>query len=78
MFCDAMPNARVRRGLGMGFPGRDHASYQVSKKSENFFYLLPGQGPGSRKRFFRNLFVAIIVGFIASALFVVFYCLFES
>jgi hypothetical protein len=41
----------------------------VSRKKEDFHYLLPGQGRGARKRFLRNLVVALIVGIIASGLF---------
>ena len=35
---------------------------EVSKKHRDLYYLLPGQGRGARKRFLRNLIVAVIVG----------------
>jgi hypothetical protein len=45
-----------------------------SRTAKDFYYLLPGQGRGGRKRFFRNLIVATIAGLIASGLlFAVFY-----
>jgi hypothetical protein len=40
----------------------------VSRKSKNFYYLLPGQGRGARKRWFRNHVWAVIVGSITAAL----------
>lgn len=33
------------------------------------YYLLPGQGRGARKKYFQQLFAAIVVGAIFSALF---------
>jgi hypothetical protein len=41
---------------------------QVSRKHRNLYYLLPGQGRGARKRFLRNLIVALIVGGITCGL----------
>ncbi len=40
----------------------------VAKKPKSFYYLLPGQGRGARKRFIRNLIAAIIVGIITCGL----------
>jgi hypothetical protein len=34
----------------------------VSRKHKDLYYLLPGQGRGARRRFLRNLIVAVIVG----------------
>jgi hypothetical protein len=48
----------------------------MSKKPKSFYYLLPGQGRGARKRFLRNLIVAIVVGLIACSLFAWFVYLF--
>jgi hypothetical protein len=45
-------------------------SYQVAKKPKSFYYLLPGQGRGARKRYLRNLVVALIVGLLTCGLFV--------
>jgi hypothetical protein len=42
---------------------------QVSKKPKSFYYLLPGQGRGARKRYLRNLIVSIVVGLLVCALF---------
>jgi hypothetical protein len=42
---------------------------QVSRKSKSFYYLLPGQGRGARKRFLRNHVAAVIVALITCALF---------
>jgi hypothetical protein len=40
----------------------------VSRKDKhNLYYLFPGMGKGARKRFFRNLIIAIIVGLLLSA-----------
>jgi hypothetical protein len=50
----------------------------VSRKSKSFYYLLPGQGHGARKRFIRNLIVAIIVGLIISGLIAWFWYLIEE
>jgi hypothetical protein len=41
---------------------------QVPKKGKNFYYLLPGQGRGARKRWLRNLVIAVIVGLLFSGL----------
>jgi hypothetical protein len=43
----------------------------VSKrsKSKNFYYLLPGQGRGARKRFLRNHIAAVIVGILTAGAF---------
>jgi hypothetical protein len=41
----------------------------VSKKPKSFYYLLPGQGRGARKRYLRNLIVSIVVGLLVCALF---------
>ncbi len=40
----------------------------MSRRAKNFYYLLPGQGRGARKRFVRNLIVAVIVGLITCGL----------
>jgi hypothetical protein len=46
----------------------------VSKKENNLYYLLPGQGRGARRRYLRNLIVALIVGSLtAGLLFLVFW-----
>jgi hypothetical protein len=50
----------------------------VSRKSKNFYYLFPGQGRGARKRFVRNLFVAVIVGSLAAGLLAWIFYLIES
>ena len=45
---------------------------RVSKKGKyrnNFYYLLPGMGRGARKRYWRNMAVAVIVGALFCALF---------
>jgi hypothetical protein len=48
----------------------------VSRKSKSFYYLLPGQGRGARKRFLRNMIVSIVVGLFVSGLLIwVFYLL---
>jgi hypothetical protein len=43
--------------------------FQVRKKEKSFYYLLPGQGRGARKRYLRNLIVAFVVGSITAGLF---------
>jgi hypothetical protein len=43
--------------------------FQVSKKPKGFYYLLPGQGRGARKRYLRNLIVSIVVGLLVCSLF---------
>ena len=43
-------------------------STNVSHKEKDLYYLLPGQGKGRRKRFLRDLKVAIVVGLIAAGL----------
>jgi hypothetical protein len=49
---------------------------QMPKKGKDFYYLLPGQGRGARKRHFRNLVVATVVGLLTSGLiFGIFYAL---
>jgi hypothetical protein len=54
----------------------DSIIVQVSKKHRDLYYLLPGQGRGARKRFLRNLIVAVIVGCLtAGALACIFYLL---
>jgi hypothetical protein len=40
----------------------------VSKKGKNIYYLLPGQGHGARRRWLRNIIVAIVVGVSLSGL----------
>jgi hypothetical protein len=50
----------------------------MSGKSKDFYYLLPGQGSGGRKRYIRNLIVGIIAGLIASGLLFAFFYLLES
>ncbi|HUD47147.1 MAG TPA: hypothetical protein VMR33_09975 [Candidatus Baltobacteraceae bacterium] len=40
----------------------------MSRKPRNLYYLLPGQGRGARKRFLRNLIVAVIVGCLTAGL----------
>jgi hypothetical protein len=40
----------------------------VSRKSKNFYYLLPGQGRGARKRWVRNHIAALLVGCMTAAL----------
>jgi hypothetical protein len=50
----------------------------VSRRAKNFYYLLPGQGRGARKRFLRNLLVAVIVGSIAAGLLVWIFWLFYA
>ncbi len=46
----------------------------MSKKENNLYYLLPGQGRGARRRYLRNLIVALIVGSLtAGLLFLVFW-----
>jgi uncharacterized membrane protein YccC len=48
----------------------------VRKKEKSHYYLLPGQGRGARRRFLRNMIVALIVGSItAGLLFWLFYSL---
>jgi Tfp pilus assembly protein PilN len=40
----------------------------VSRKDKhNLYYLLPGMGKGARKRFIRNMIVAVLVGLLLSA-----------
>jgi len=46
----------------------DSIVFQVSKKHRELYYLLPGQGRGARKRFLRNLVVAVIVGCLTAGL----------
>jgi len=41
-------------------------STQVNNKEKSLYYLFPGQGQGKRKRFMRNLILAIVVGLIAA------------
>ena len=36
------------------------------KDKHNLYYLFPGMGKGARKRFVRNMIVAIIVGLLLS------------
>jgi len=49
---------------------------KMPKKAKSFYYLLPGQGRGARKRFFRNLIIAFVVGLLTCALFAaIFYAL---
>jgi len=50
----------------------------VSKKPKSFYYLLPGQGRGARKRYLRNMIVSIVVGVFAAALFAWIIYLFET
>jgi hypothetical protein len=38
------------------------------KHKNNLYYLLPGMGHGARKRFWRNLFLGVLVGILASGL----------
>jgi hypothetical protein len=40
----------------------------VSRKPKSFYYLLPGQGRGARKRFLRNLIVSIVVGLVTAGI----------
>jgi len=48
----------------------------VPKKGKSFYYLLPGQGRGARRRHLRNLLIALIVGLLISGLFAgIFYAL---
>jgi hypothetical protein len=40
----------------------------VSRKDKhNLYYLFPGMGRGARKRFVRNMVVAVLVGLLLSA-----------
>jgi hypothetical protein len=50
----------------------------VSRRGKNFYYLLPGQGRGARKRFVRNLIVAVVVGLITCGLLAWLFWLFYS
>jgi hypothetical protein len=51
----------------------------VPKKGKNFYYLLPGQGRGARRRFLRNMIIAVIVGLLTSGLLAgIFYALLHS
>jgi hypothetical protein len=49
--------------------------FQMRKKPKSFYYLLPGQGRGARKRFLRNHIAAVIVAIITCALFAWICCL---
>ena len=42
---------------------------QVGRKPKSFYYLLPGQGRGARKRYLRNLVVSVIIGLLSAGLF---------
>jgi hypothetical protein len=44
----------------------DLIAFKVSRKSKNFYYLMPGQGRNARRRHLRNLMVALFVGLILS------------
>jgi Tfp pilus assembly protein PilN len=37
------------------------------KHKNNLYYLMPGMGRGARKRFWRNLFLGVLVGLLVSA-----------
>jgi hypothetical protein len=50
------------------FQGKINYYLQVSRKSKNFYYLLPGQGRGARKRWLRNHLAALLVGCMTAAL----------
>jgi hypothetical protein len=39
----------------------------LPKRSHDLYYLFPGMGHGTRKRFFRNIVWSIIVGAFVSA-----------
>ena len=44
---------------------------RVSRKGKgrrNLYYMLPGSGRSARKRYIRNMIVAVIIGISASAL----------
>jgi hypothetical protein len=48
------------------------------KKGKSIYYLLPGQGRGARKRFVRNLIVAVIVGSMTAGVFaLIFYLVYR-
>jgi tetrahydromethanopterin S-methyltransferase subunit B len=51
---------------------------QVSRKPKSLYYLLPGQGRGARKRYLRNMIVAIVVGVVIGGLFAWIVYLIES
>jgi hypothetical protein len=42
---------------------------EMPKKGKSFYYLLPGQGRGARKRYLRNLVIALVVGLLTCGLF---------
>jgi hypothetical protein len=42
----------------------------LPKRSHDLYYLFAGMAHGSRKRFVRNLFLAILVGILVSGAFV--------
>jgi hypothetical protein len=46
----------------------------VSDKGKNFYYLLPGQAQGRRKRFRRDMIAAIVVGLIAAGFLAGLFC----
>lgn len=50
----------------------------MKKKAEHSFYLSPGHGHEKRKRHLRWLILAIIVGLVASSLFIAVYYLLEG
>jgi hypothetical protein len=38
------------------------------RHKNNLYYLLPGMGRGARKRFWRNMFLGVLVGVLVSLL----------
>jgi len=43
------------------------------RRKNNLYYLMPGMGRGARKRFWRNLFLGVLVGLLLSAAMVWFF-----
>lgn len=49
-------------------PKMSLTDWLVSRKDKhNLYYLFPGMGKGARKRFVRNMIIAVVVGSILSA-----------
>jgi hypothetical protein len=51
-----------------GFTRQSNSVVGLKRKPKNFYYLLPGQGRGARKRFLRNMIAAVVVGCITAGL----------
>jgi hypothetical protein len=41
--------------------------HKHGKHKNNLYYLMPGMGRGGRKRFWRNIILAVFVGLLLSA-----------